>query len=154
MRTIASTVGTREEAEIAARRLQSIGVAPDRIQLKEVAEPQPGVFISVKVSPDQASAASEILKGGGTIRSDPAPAAHHAGGAEPPRRVRVSEAAPIPAPPAAVATVRTAPASDRGSPQASRSVAARGMPLGRIIFMALALAAFGFALGAILGTFT
>ena len=157
MRTIASTVGTREEAEIATRRLHAIGVTADRIQMKEVAEPQAGVFISVKVSPDQVNEATEILKGGRTIRAEPDPAPDTRRAAESPQRVRVSEPAPHPAPSVTAASatpVRTTHVSDRGTSQASGSAAASGMPLGRIIFMALALAAFGFALGAILGTFT
>lgn len=158
MRTIASTVGTREEAELATRRLQAIGIAPDRVQLKEVTDPQVGVFISVKVSPDQVNAATDILKGGSAaIRSEPEPALRDTAATEAPPRAPVSDPAPGPAPPVPTASSYPARASqvgDRGTPQASRSVATSGKPLGRIIFMALALAAFGFALGAILGTFT
>ena len=156
MRTIASTVGTREEAELATRRLQAIGVTSDRIQLKEVAEPQAGVFISVKVSPDQVSAATDILKGGGTVPAEPVARTSV-------ESLRQTEAVHTPPPSAPIRTTTTtratsaAPARDTQSShreprQASASSA--GKPLGRLIFMALALAAFGFALGAILGTFT
>ncbi len=81
MRTIASTFSTLEEAETASRRLQSIGVAPEAILLKDLAETGSpsdadlaeakgragearGIFISAKVSPEQVGAATEILKGG------------------------------------------------------------------------------------------
>ncbi|HEX8257878.1 MAG TPA: hypothetical protein VF589_09600 [Allosphingosinicella sp.] len=73
MRTLASTFGSRAEAEAAGRRLESIGIARDRIILKDVGEAggEPGgasgaaaagVFVSVKVTTDQVAGASEILK--------------------------------------------------------------------------------------------
>lgn len=73
MRTLASTFGSRAEAEAAGRRLESIGIARDRIILKDVAEAgggagdapgaaAAGVFVSVKVTTDQVAPASEILK--------------------------------------------------------------------------------------------
>ena len=77
MRTLASTFSTTEEAEAARRHLESIGIARDRIILKDVAPAAGGsagsgpegagstdrAFISVKVTTDQVERASEILKG-------------------------------------------------------------------------------------------
>ncbi len=73
MRTLASTFSTREEAEAARRRLESVGIASERITLKDVARAVEGpaaaagstggAFISVKVTTDQVERASEILKG-------------------------------------------------------------------------------------------
>lgn len=71
MRTLASTFSTRNEAEAAARRLEGIGIAPERILLKEVAPPAGappgagagGVFLSVKVPTHQVEAVNEIMKG-------------------------------------------------------------------------------------------
>ncbi|HEV2079299.1 MAG TPA: hypothetical protein VGR19_05310 [Allosphingosinicella sp.] len=152
MRTIASTVGTREEAELATRRLQAAGITPDRIQLKEVSEPEAGVFISVKVLPEQVNAATEILKGGRRSVAEPVP--RHDPEVERPR------ASPHPAqtttPSAASTSVRSerpVESTARAAPQASGSAGNNGRSVGRLVFMALALAAFGFALGAILGTF-
>ncbi len=79
MRTIPATFDTKDEADTAIRRLQAIGVTPDRIVLKEMEETggasQPDVppqsngrparafFVTAKVSPEQIGAATEILKG-------------------------------------------------------------------------------------------
>ncbi|MDP8912334.1 MAG: hypothetical protein M3N39_02005, partial [Pseudomonadota bacterium] len=77
MRTLASTFSTREEAEAARRHLESIGIARERIILKDVAPAAGGAaasgsegagstgraFLSVKVTTDQVERASEILKG-------------------------------------------------------------------------------------------
>ncbi len=79
MRTIPATFDTKEEAETAIRRLEAIGVAPDRIVLKEVEEtggasqpdtprqangrPASAFFLTAKVSPEQIGAATKILKG-------------------------------------------------------------------------------------------
>jgi hypothetical protein len=72
MRTLASTFSTRDEAEAASRRLQSIGIPHQRIVLKDVAPTgegpggpgsKGGVFISVKVTTEQVPPVSEILKG-------------------------------------------------------------------------------------------
>ncbi len=79
MRTIPATFDTKEEAETAIRRLEAIGVAPDRILLREVEETggasEPDVnqmagrsgasrafFLTAKVGPEQIDAATEILK--------------------------------------------------------------------------------------------
>jgi|GEM_PF-3783283 len=61
MRTIASTFSTREEAETASRRLQTLGIDPDRVELKFLADAGE-FFISAKVTPDQIDAATEVLK--------------------------------------------------------------------------------------------
>ena len=61
MRTIASTFSTREEAETAGRRLERIGIAPDRIVLKYLADAGE-FFISAKAAPEQIGAATEILQ--------------------------------------------------------------------------------------------
>jgi hypothetical protein len=61
MRTIASTFSTREEAEAASRRLQTLGIDPDRLELKFLADAGE-FFISAKVTPDQVDAATKILK--------------------------------------------------------------------------------------------
>jgi hypothetical protein len=61
MRTIASTFSTREEAEMAGRRLEGLGIDPDRVELKFLADAGE-FFISAKVTPDQIDAATEILK--------------------------------------------------------------------------------------------
>ncbi|MDP9415990.1 MAG: hypothetical protein M3Q08_18270 [Pseudomonadota bacterium] len=84
MRTIPATFDTKEEAETAIRRLEAIGVAPDRILLKELedsggaSQPDPAqkalgrpaatraFFVTAKVSPEQIGAATEILKGSRT----------------------------------------------------------------------------------------
>jgi hypothetical protein len=78
MRTIGTTFSTREEAERAGRDLQSLGVAAERIMLKDLAEnrdpdggsgtvqadrPAEGFFLSAKVEPDQVTDATRILKG-------------------------------------------------------------------------------------------
>jgi hypothetical protein len=61
MRTIASTFSTREEAEMAGRRLEGLGIDPDRVELKFLADAGE-FFISAKVTPGQIDAATEILK--------------------------------------------------------------------------------------------
>ena len=78
MRTIGSTFSTREEAERAGRHLQSLGVAAERIMLKDLADsgdqgggsgtlhadrPAEGFFLTAKVEPDQVPDATKILKG-------------------------------------------------------------------------------------------
>ncbi len=150
MRTIASTVGTREEAELATHRLEAAGIPADRIQLKEVSEPEAGVFISVKVTPEQLNAATEILKGSRTTAAEPAPRQNP--------EVESPKASPHPAQAtttsAASTGVRTEHAVEshaRGAPEIPEGKSGRSV--GRLVFMALALAAFGFALGAILGAF-
>jgi hypothetical protein len=65
MRTLAATFSSTNEAEAACRRLEAIGIARDRIILKDVAAaagPAGGVFLSVKVTTDQVRPAGEILK--------------------------------------------------------------------------------------------
>jgi hypothetical protein len=67
MRTLAATFSSRIEAEAACRRLEAIGIARDRIILKDVAAaaaagPAGGVFLSVKVTTEQVQPAGEILK--------------------------------------------------------------------------------------------
>lgn len=104
MRTIAATFDTREEAETASRRLQSIGVPAEGILLRDLsvseagetsaapggADEARGIFISAKVSPEQVGAATEILKGGGARDAARADAA----GPESPRQERVAASAP------------------------------------------------------------
>jgi hypothetical protein len=72
MRTLASTFSTRNEADAACRRLEAIGIPRDRVVLKEVATAtgpsagsgtNGGVFVSVKVTTDQAGPVGEILRG-------------------------------------------------------------------------------------------
>jgi len=70
MRTLAATFSSRTEAEAVSRRIEAIGVSPDRIILKEVPRAEPGsatatmsgVFLSVKVTTGQVQPVSEILK--------------------------------------------------------------------------------------------
>ena len=67
MRTLAGTFSTRDEAEAVSRRLEAIGISPDRITQKVVegsanTSSAGGVFMTVKVTTDQVQAASQILK--------------------------------------------------------------------------------------------
>jgi len=87
MRTLASTFSTRDEAEAASRRLQSIGIPHQRIVLKDVAPTgegagapgsKGGVFISVKVTTEQVPPVSDILKG--RLKEDDVPAFQDLGG--------------------------------------------------------------------------
>lgn len=65
MRTITATRTTAEEAEAVRRRLEEIGVAPERIAFRELDDPagdaERGIFISAKVLPAQVASATEIL---------------------------------------------------------------------------------------------
>ncbi|HEY0626166.1 MAG TPA: hypothetical protein VGD10_05475 [Allosphingosinicella sp.] len=62
MRTIAATFMTEEEAAAACRRLEEIGVAPDRIQSGRLeGAGSEGIFVSAKVAPEQMKAAKAIL---------------------------------------------------------------------------------------------
>lgn len=68
MRTISSTLGTMSEAETAIRRLHDLGIPSDRILLRNLSDAGAGdagagVFLSAKVTPEQASEATYILKG-------------------------------------------------------------------------------------------
>ena len=137
MRTIASTFKTREEAEAAARRLQAIGVAQERISVRDLAEPGggagepggPGIFVSAKVTPEQVSAANEILKAPRAEERPPPAVPERNGpargsalaGAPPDEEFRVEEAKPA-AEPAGVshpAAPKTAPpaAAEPGRPE-------------------------------------
>jgi len=94
MRTITGTCDSDEEAEAIKRRLEDIGVAPERIAFRKL-EPASGatdpagdrsdpatgaIFVSAKVMPAQVASATEILK----ERKTPASvqAADEAGGNE------------------------------------------------------------------------
>lgn len=86
MRTLAATFDSREEAEAACRRLEAIGIARDRIILKDVASaaagagaaPGGGVFISLKVTNEQVEPVNDILKRQPGPSEAPAPADHAA----------------------------------------------------------------------------
>lgn len=133
MRTITSTFGTREEAEAASRRLQGIGVAPEGILVRDLAEPggggdgqASGIFVSAKVTPQQVSAANEILKRPRTEaapptpdRSGPTQGAALAGPATG-EGFRVERAAA----PAAPALAEPVPATPAGRPAATDTAAA------------------------------
>ena len=101
MRTLASTFGSRAEAEAAGRRLESIGIARDRIILKDVGEAggeaggasgaaAAGVFVSVKVTTDQVAGASQILKSSRPADNGAGPGAVSSG------REAASPPAPLP----------------------------------------------------------
>lgn len=80
MRTIASTVASREEAETASRRLQALGIDSARIILRDLDEGDSqgsgrgGVLISAKVPSEHVAAATGILKGGSSERPEVAAA--------------------------------------------------------------------------------
>jgi len=98
------------EAETAIRRLHDLGIPSDRILLRNLADGGPdsagaGVFLSAKVTPEQASEASYILKGGAAQppmekteaelpRPDPVPSPRQSA----PRREATSEKASWPPP--------------------------------------------------------
>jgi len=92
MRTLASAFHSREEAEAAVRRLEGIGIARDRIVLKDVEPPANGAaasggafFVSVKVPTDQVRSVSEILEPAPGAAAPPPAAA-----APEPRRAPIS----------------------------------------------------------------
>ena len=146
MRTIASTVMTPAEAEAAGRRLKAMGVAPDLIQVRSVADggSDTGVVVSAKVSPEQVGAANAILK-------------ERAGAA-----VAAPEPRRAPEPAAAPAAVSPPPVQEREAVHASSQTGDARRPVrsgSRIndmgwsqIFVILAvLAIVGMVLGAMLG---
>lgn len=100
MRTISGTVGTREEAEAARRRLETLGIEGDRVLFKELDEPgrAASIFVTVKVAPEQVSAATDILNDAAAGAREPrpqperdtAPAAPRIDPAASPARARVS----------------------------------------------------------------
>lgn len=96
MRTIAATFGTIGEAEQARRRLETIGIPAERINLREVAgaggDGAGATLISVKVAPDQVAAATAIIEG-----DNQPPAAMRFGGKEDADRARIErgEARPV-----------------------------------------------------------
>ena len=169
MRTISGTVRTREEAEAARRRLEALGIEEDRILFKEVGAPDDGIFVTVKASPEQVEAATQILKGGGAQASPPEPVQparpqpaqpHPQGQAQAFERPRID---PAPSPPATprrdtVAVERMervehwAPGSEphsRAAPPRDRQPASVNMA--RMAAIAALLAGLGFAAGAALG---
>jgi hypothetical protein len=153
MRTLAATYSSRNEAEAACRRLEAIGIARDRIILKDVAPaaagPEGGVFLSVKVTTEQVQPAGEILKGrsAGEERAapDPAIAAAAAEPAAPPPRPLPAFAAD-PAPALARSEARPQPLPGGSSPAAADR-ARRGRYLIYYGFALLAAFIFGAWLG-------
>lgn len=164
MRTLTSTFSTRDEAEAASRRLAAIGIARERIILKDVAPTAEasagagaagGVFISVKVTTEQVQPASEILKGRPSAGIE-APPALRAGAEEasPPAPAPVEPELPAPpwqseAAPAAIPPhVQTQPQQPPGTKELLDRDRSR---LGRyVIYYCLALVA-AFVIGAWLG---
>jgi hypothetical protein len=168
MRTLAGTFGTRDEAEVASRRLQAIGIPGERIIMKDVAPTAEagsgagGAFISVKVTTEQVEPVGEILKGRwtGTAASDPAsfqPAARIEAAPRmdtAPRRGTTEAAAPAPPPIAKAAELAARAANVAPPPHSAASPAAREREkarLGRnLVLFGLALVA-AFMIGAWLG---
>lgn len=66
MRTIASTLDTRQQAELASAKLKALGIGPEHIIVREIEDGEGAagrIFISAKVAPDQVDAARRILNG-------------------------------------------------------------------------------------------
>ena len=166
MRTISSTLGTMSEAETAIRRLHDLGIPSDRILLRNLAETggsdgTTGVFISAKVTPEQASEASYILKGSAAQppieRAEPEPPRAEARPSirpSSPPREPVSERAPWPPTEARPRQQRppAPPPIPRPEVQERQSVApsARQSPL-RLLGLFLMLILIGLALGYVIG---
>jgi len=172
MRTISGTLSTREEAETARRRLGALGIEGEQIGFQEVGEPGAGdgagIFVTVKVAPEQVNAATDILKGGGTQAARPLP---HAG--EGPRietrsaapqaslERRIPAEAPPPRPVASSHRDTQAPLERVERRPAAAASEARAVPakdrqpstvrLARMAAIAALLAGLGFASGAALG---
>jgi hypothetical protein len=74
MRTIASTLDTRQQAELASAKLKALGIGPEHIIVREIEDGDGAagrIFISAKVAPDQVDAARRILNGAsGEIQAD------------------------------------------------------------------------------------
>ena len=178
MRTLAATVSTKEEAEHISGRLRALGIASEHIAVRDVGQSDAAedgaenILITVKVTPEQVSAATDILKGARSQGGAASSASHDLPVEAPPverrqqAQVQPEETAPPPRP-ASVRPVGTRPAISRsnehvversGQVQDSARVqapAARGANskgLVRIAFIAILLAALGLAIGALLGT--
>lgn len=170
MRTISSTLGTMSEAETAIRRLHDLGIPSDRILLRNLAEAggsdgATGVFVSAKVTPEQTSEATYILKGGAAQppieRAEPDPS-----GAEPRPTIRrnaaprepVSEKAPWPPTEARPRQQRPPAAQPVDQPverpkideRQSQAPANRQSPL-RLLGLFVMLILIGLALGYVIG---
>lgn len=128
MRTLSSTFSTRSQAEAAIERLEAIGIARERIILKEVAQTgaEPAAagatgaaFLSVKVTTDQVQPASDILKGQWTVDDAARPALKRLG--EEPAAPTAPAATAPPSPPrplpAAEATFGYSPPREEAPPQ-------------------------------------
>jgi hypothetical protein len=164
MRTISATVRTREEAEAARRRLEALGIEGDRILFKEVGGSQgaeSGIFVTVKVAPEQVEQATDILKGGVVRQPLPTSAGSEPSQAAPagPERTtgasfQASESSPVihrsnrlaPSEPSTQPLVRT---ESHTAPARAAATSARS-PV-RIVAITALLAGLGFALGAALG---
>jgi hypothetical protein len=170
MRTISGTLNTRQEAEVARRRLEALGIEGERLLFKEVGEPgTESIFVTVKAAPEQVEAVTDILKGGGPEAPKHEP--------EPERGGALRDSEPIVARPSEVVARPPETGGDRSAmpprvdpPQPAarverstngRDPQARTVPpkqvqpapvrLARMAAIAALLAGLGFAVGAALG---
>ena len=149
MRTISATLDTREETEVAERRLAAIGVAPELITVREVAETG-GFFVSAKVMPEQVRDATLILK-----RSGEGPGAPGAAEAELQPQVETDRStapahipAAAPAAPVPMPIQAPAPGPDVSAPVPAQAERPQFSKL-FVIFCLIILA--GFITGAVIG---
>ncbi len=147
MRTLAATFDSRDQAEAACRRLEAIGIARERIVVKDVAggsagaPPGGGVFVSLKVTNEQVHPVNGILKSQApepAVNAPPQAAAVPAAQAEsPPRPLSSVAAEPGFGSPAGAARPQPATRSGKLTPQ-ERARLGRNL----ILFCLLLVAAF------------